>query len=74
MAKAVMVLIGLVFFAAGGYLCWIWWPELRIVLMAAAALVLLLGGIVILILGISEYIGDRTDKKVTNLLSENKDA
>ncbi len=74
MAKAVMVIIGLALLLSGGYLCWIWWPELKMVLMAVAAVVLLWGGLIILILGISEFIGDRTSKKVTNLLSENEDA
>ncbi|MEI6519607.1 MAG: hypothetical protein WCO98_06160 [bacterium] len=74
MAKAVMVIIGLAFFLGGGYLCWLWWPDIKIVFMAVAAVLLLLAGLVILILGISEYIGDLTGKKVTNLLSEKKDA
>lgn len=74
MAKAVMVIIGLAFLLGGGYLCWLWWPDIKIVLMAAVAVLLLLGGLIILILGISEYIGDRTSKKDTNLLSEKEDA
>jgi drug/metabolite transporter superfamily protein YnfA len=74
MAKAVMVIIGLAFLLAGGYLCCLWWPDIKIVLLAAVAIVLLLAGIIILTLGISEYIGDRTSKKDTNLLSEKEDA
>jgi hypothetical protein len=74
MAKDVMVIIGLAFLLGGGYLCWLWWSDIKIVLMAAVAVLLLLGGLIILILGISEYIGDRTSKKDTNLLSEKEDA
>ncbi len=74
MAKAIMVIIGLALLLTGGYLCLIWWAAIKVVILAAVAVLILLGGIIVLILGISEYIGDKTSKKVTNLLSEKKDA